>query len=93
MEVNSNKIILSFNNAEDGFNRLDEMKGFEIAGKDKKFYPAEAKMINNNQIEVFSKKVKNPVAVRYGFKNYMPGNVKDLRELPLYPFRTDNWEK
>ncbi len=93
MEVNSNKIILSFNNAEDGFNRLDEMKGFEIAGKDKKFYPAEAKMINNNQIEVFSKKVTNPVAVRYGFKNYMPGNVKDLRELPLYPFRTDNWEK
>lgn len=93
MEICSDKVILSFKNADDGFNRLDKMEGFEIAGKDRKFYPAEAKMVNNNQIEVFSKNVLNPVAVRYGFKNYMPGNVKDLRELPLYPFRTDNWEK
>ena len=93
MEICSDKVILSFKNADDGFNRLDKMEGFEVAGKDKKFYPAEAKMINNNQIEIFSKNVSTPIAVRYGFKNYMPGNVKDLRGLPLYPFRTDNWEK
>ncbi|MCF2737514.1 hypothetical protein QVN91_12730 [Bacteroides caecigallinarum] len=37
-------------------------------------------------------KVKNPVAVRYCFRDFKPGNVANLRELPMYPFRTDNWE-
>ena len=35
-------------------------------------------------------KVKNPVAVRYCFRDFKPGNVANLRELPMYPFRTDN---
>lgn len=93
MKINDKEIILSFNNANDGFNRLDKMKGFEISGKDKQFYPAKAIIVNNTQIKVSSDKVLEPIAVRYGFQNYMPGNVKDLRELPLYPFRTDTWEK
>ena len=76
----------------DGFNRLKGMEGFEIAGDDKVFYPAEAEVYNNLQIKVKSDKVKNPVAVRYCFRDFKPGNVANLRELPMYPFRTDNWE-
>lgn len=38
-------------------------------------------------------KVKKPVAVRYCFRNFKLGNVKNAALLPLFPFRTDNWEK
>ena len=93
MSIKGNEVIISFNNADDGFNRLKNMKGFELAGKDKKFYPAEAEVVNNNQIKLLTKKVAEPVSVRYAFRNYQPGNVKGLRGLPLYPFRTDNWNK
>lgn len=92
MEVKDGAAILSFDYAKDGFNRLKGMEGFEIAGDDKVFYPAEAEVYNNLQIKVKSDKVKNPVAVRYCFRDFKPGNVANLRELPMYPFRTDNWE-
>jgi sialate O-acetylesterase len=91
MEIKDGKAILSLNNAENGFNRLDGMEGFDIAGADRVFHPAKAKMVNNRQIEVYSTEVSKPVAIRYCFKNYQPGNVKNTRGLPLIPFRTDNW--
>ena len=93
MEVKDDgSVILSFNNAEDGFNRLDGMEGFEVAGSDKVFYPAKAETYNNLQIKVTCDKVSRPVAVRYCFRDFQPGNVAGTRELPLFPFRTDNWE-
>lgn len=91
MDIKEDSIILSFYNAEDGFNRMKGLKGFEVAGSDKLFYPAEAEVVNNNQIKVTSEKVKDPIAVRYCFRDYMPGNVSNIWELPLYPFRTDSW--
>lgn len=92
MKIEDNVAILSFKNADDGFNRLNDLQGFEIAGKDKVFYSAKAELYNGIKIKVYSDKVPNPIAVRYGFRDYMPGNVTNTRELPLYPFRTDNWE-
>lgn len=53
---------------------------------------AKAEMYNNSQIKVTCDKVAQPVAVRYCFRDFQPGNVANLRELPLYPFCTDNWE-
>ena len=53
---------------------------------------AKAEVYNNSQIKVTCDKVAQPVAVRYCFRDFQPGNVANLRELPLYPFRTDNWE-
>ena len=77
---------------------FDQIVGFEIAGNDKKFYPAEAKHFWregggywDEAIIVTSPKVKKPVAVRYCFKNFQIGNVKNGANLPLFPFRTDNW--
>lgn len=91
IEIKDDKAILSFNRAQDGFNRFDGMLGFEVAGADKVFHPATAKIVNNQQIEVISSDVSAPVAVRYCFRNFQLGNVKNTRDLPLIPFRTDNW--
>jgi sialate O-acetylesterase len=77
---------------------FEQMEGFEIAGEDKVFYPAEARHFWqpgggywDEAIIVVSPKVKKPVAVRYCFKNFQIGNVKNGGNLPLFPFRTDNW--
>jgi len=77
---------------------FEDMQGFEVAGDDKVFYPASAQHFWqpggaywDEAIRISSPKVKNPVAVRYCFKNFQTGNVKNAGNLPLFPFRTDNW--
>lgn len=69
-------------------------EGFEIAGEDRKFYPATAVIIREtggNTIECRSEKVKNPAAVRYGFKNVSGASLYNCFGIPASPFRTDDW--
>ncbi|MDO4754756.1 MAG: sialate O-acetylesterase [Parabacteroides sp.] len=92
MEIDGKQIIVRFNHADRGLSPWEEIKGFEIAGENKKFYPAEAQLgKKDDEIIVSSPKVKKPVAVRYCFKNFQIGNVVNHRDQPLIPFRTDNW--
>ncbi len=67
-----------------------KVTGFTIAGEDRQFHPAEAKLVNN-AVEVSSDKVPAPVAVRYAWKNMPDGNLWNAAGLPAAPFRTDNW--
>jgi sialate O-acetylesterase len=100
METEEGKIIVHFEECEkglhNGLGRTAAVTGFEIAGDNKVFHPAEAKILNNKgarAIEVSHPDVKNPVAVRYCFKNCQPGYLYNNYGLPLAPFRTDDWEK
>ena len=77
---------------------FEQMEGFEVAGEDKVFYPAKARHFWqpgggywDEAIAIVCPEVKKPVAVRYCFKNFQIGNVKNGANLPLFPFRTDNW--
>lgn len=90
MRIDSNKIVVKFKGAEKGFNRYTDVKGFEIAGSDKVFYPADVK-VGYGRIIVSSPNVPQPIAVRYAFKDFQPGNFGNTRGLPLIPFRTDKW--
>lgn len=69
----------------------DQPKELFIAGADKLFYPATVK-IKGHQIFVSNKQVKVPVAVRYQFNNAGIGNIFSKNNLPVAPFRTDDWE-
>lgn len=91
MKVAEGKATLAFDNLVDGFNRMDGLEGFEIAGKDSVFHPAMAKVVDVWNIEVSSPDVSEPVAVRYCFHDFQVGNVRNSRWLPLVPFRTDSW--
>ena len=71
---------------------LHELKGFAIAGEDKKFVWAEAK-IEGDSVVVWSDAVSKPVAVRYAWGNNPECNLYNKQGLPASPFRTDNWEK
>ncbi len=90
MEVKGDTIEVSFRNASEGFSPWNDIVGFEVAGADGKFYPAEAWLDTGRmRVCVRSEKVSSPVAVRYGFRNFLPGNLKNHRGLPLIPFRSD----
>lgn len=69
-----------------------ELKGFVIAGPDRKFYWAKAVIAaDGRSIEVSSDNVKFPVAVRYGWANNPYCNLYNSDDLPASPFRTDEW--
>ncbi len=92
MDIKNNVVTLKFNNCYDGLILNKEILGFEIAGEDKVFYPANAsKGQGNCEIQVRSDQVSKPVAVRYCFRSHALGNVSNSAGLPLIPFRTDNW--
>ncbi|MEZ5950356.1 MAG: hypothetical protein R3C12_14320 [Planctomycetaceae bacterium] len=65
--------------------------GFTIAGEDRVFVPADARIIAGNKIEVSSPVVAKPVAVRYAWADNPVCNVRNNLLLPLTPFRTDEW--
>ncbi len=91
-EVKDSAIVLKFDNAENGLYAHDGLKGFEIAGEDKVFYPADAKIANRSEVLVKSDKVPDPVAVRYAWRNWVVGTLYDTNLLPASSFRTDDWE-
>lgn len=67
----------------------DKIVGFEICGRDGVFHPAEVKIMGRS-VEIFSRKVRRPAAIRYGWKSLAPGNLFNEEGLPVLPFRTDN---
>lgn len=91
MEVKNGGISLSFRGAENGLFAFNELDGFSIAGADKIFYPAIASIIQGRKVFVKSGQVKNPVAVRYAWRNWSIGTLFDTYLLPASSFRTDQW--
>ena len=71
----------------------EELSGFEIAGDDKVFFPANAKIVDRNMVLVNSEEVAEPVAVRYAWRNWVEGTLFDVNLLPASSFRTDDWEE
>lgn len=64
---------------------------FEVAGEDRVFHPAKA-WIERSKLYVKCDEVKEPVAVRYAFKDWADGDLF-CDGLPVSSFRTDNWDK
>ena len=90
MQVKGSKAMLSFLDADGGLMVQGETAtGFAIAGSDKKFYPAQARIVQGEKMEVWSDQVAQPAAVRYGWANYPIANVSNRAGLPMSPFRTD----
>jgi len=91
-EVKDGALLLKFKNAETGLFAYDELEGFEIAGEDRVFYPANATIVNGRNLSVQSAKVPEPVAVRYAWCNWIEGKLYDTNLLPASSFRTDDWD-
>jgi len=92
MKIENGQAILSFDHADGGLETPGnaELKGFAIAGADKKFVWASAK-IEGDKVVVANDEVKEPVAVRYGWDTNPVCNLFNAEGLPASPFRTDDW--
>lgn len=88
-EKEGSSIKLTFDFGDDGLNPEQEnIVGFELAGTDGHFIEACAEIIPaTNMVKVWSDRVQNPVEVRYCFRNYKLGTLKNNAGLPAAPFR------
>ena len=91
MEIQAGKIKLHFDYAEGLYFKDGISENFEIAGADKIFYPAKARIEKGNILTVYSEQVKEPVSVRYAFKGWVVGDLFNKYNLPASSFRTDSW--
>lgn len=90
MEVKGGTVVLHFEHVGGGLKSLDgqPLSEFTIAGADKKFVPAEAK-IEGDTIVVSAAGIDAPVAARFAWHETAVGNPGNAAGLPAVPFRTD----
>ncbi|MFO0843425.1 MAG: sialate O-acetylesterase [Gemmataceae bacterium] len=93
MKVEGNKAVLSFAQVGGGLKARDDkpLTGFEVAGEDGKFVPAEA-VIDGETVVVSSKDVSSPAQVRFGWNNVANPNLMNKEGLPASPFQTKDWK-
>ncbi len=90
-EVKGSQMVVSFDNADMGLTTFGkEVSGFEIAGENKVFYPAEV-FLRSKSVVLSSPRVEKPVAVRYAFKDFTTGCLFGTNGLPVSSFRSDDW--
>jgi sialate O-acetylesterase len=91
-KIAGGEVTLSFTHTDGGLvAKGGELKGFAIAGADKKWYWATAK-IAGETVVVSSPDVKEPVTVRYAWGDNPECNLYNGAGIPASPFRTDTWE-
>ena len=91
--VDGNKIVISFTNVGSGLitNDGEELKEFAIAGADKVFVQAKAK-IEGDKVMVWNDELPSPMYVRYAWADSPPyPNLHNKEGLPASPFRTDGF--
>ena len=84
-EIFSKYIEVDFKSKGTGLISEGNLSGFEIAGLNGFFHKASAKIINN-KVRVSSKKVNNPINVRYGWENWFKGTLFNKEGLPASSF-------
>jgi sialate O-acetylesterase len=91
VEFKNGKAFIRFAHAEGGLQAVGgELAGFVIAGSDRKFVFADAK-IEDDTVVLGNPQVPNPVAARYGWADLPKVNLFNKEGFPASPFRTDNW--
>lgn len=92
--IQENKIVVSFREVGQGLRTIDSqgLRTFAIAGADKQFVWAQARIVAPDKIEVWADGVTDPVAVRYAFNNNPDSpNLSNESGIPAGPFRSDSW--
>ncbi|HEV2472586.1 MAG TPA: sialate O-acetylesterase [Chthonomonadales bacterium] len=92
MTVKGSSIRLQFNHVDGGLVAQggEPLTGFAIAGADRKFVWANAKIVGSTII-VSAAAVPDPVAVRYAWDANPVANLYNKAGLPASAFRTDDW--
>ena len=87
-------MIVYLDNPSGGLSGNDgHLDGFELAGADGAYYPADSVEIRGNQIHIKCGQVKRPVNVRFKWINYAGVGLFGTNGIPVAPFRTDSFPK
>jgi sialate O-acetylesterase len=92
--ADGSKMVLTFDEVGAGLRirEGDRLEEFAVAGEDRRWHWAEARIVGKDKVEVWSDKVPKPVAVRYAFNNNpRRPNLTNDSGLPAAPFRTDDF--
>jgi len=89
MAVDGKTIKIEFDFIEDGLKaKKDRLTEFEIAGKDGKYFKADAKIVKS-EVWVTSPKVTEPLSVRYCWRNGATASLFNSEGLPALQFRSN----
>lgn len=91
MKIEDGRIRIKFDYAKGLRPQNSSLTEFTIAGSDQVFVPARAS-IEGNTVVVWSDEIKDPVAVRFAWRNIPRADLYNGAGLPASPFRTDNWK-
>ncbi|MBI3881695.1 MAG: sialate O-acetylesterase [Verrucomicrobia bacterium] len=91
-KIRGGEVTITFKHTDGGLKAHGgELKGFAIAGADKKFIWANAK-IEGDKVIVSSPDVPKPASVRYAWADNPVWSLENGAGLPATPFRTDDWK-
>lgn len=89
MKIGGDKIILTFDNIGGGLvQKTASLDGFAIAGKDKVFKWAKAK-IDGNRVIIWNDQISKPIAARYAWADNPVSSLYNKEGLPALPFRSN----
>ena len=93
--IRGKEIVIKFTDIGNGIAaRYGELKYFTIAGENRKWHWAKAKIVGKDTIVVWSDEITEPKAVRYAWAgNPTEANLTNDSGLPASPFRTDDWDE
>ncbi|MGE4490716.1 MAG: sialate O-acetylesterase [Kiritimatiellales bacterium] len=91
LEKDAGKVRVVFQWLENGLKTSDgraEVPGFEVAGTDGEFHPAQARIVSKDTVELTCADVRNPVSVRYAWHNWVepPVTLENSAGLPAESF-------
>ena len=91
-EFKNDTTVISFDRSKEWvyFENGTTSENFEVAGADRVFHPATKVWVSRNHVYVVCDEVRQPVAVRYAFKDWVAGDLMH-DGLPVSSFRSDNW--
>lgn len=94
MRVEGNSIILTFSSTGTGLYSNLVLKGFAVKGESGRYVWADAVVLADSKVKVWSDQVQSPVAVRYAWADNPEGaNLKNKEGLPASPFTTEDTRK
>lgn len=88
--INGSEVMVEFDHADGLYAAGEVLRGFYVAGSDRKFHPAHAEIVGNT-VRLFAPDGVKPEAVRYAWADNPDGNLYNGAGLPAFPFRSDSW--
>ena len=89
VEIHQDSCYVYLKDTYNGIAAATSYEGFEIAGNDGGYHPAQAQYLHNGKFVLTSLGITKPVNVRYCYHNFQLGTVKNQAGLPLLPFSTN----